>query len=156
MAADFEMDALDAAILRILQTDNKMPQRQIGEAVNLSAPAVQRRIARMEASGVIRQNVAVVEPDAVRQNITVVVSVTATGAGSTVIDRLRALFLAAPEVQQCYRVTGDLAFILIMVVPSMSEYETRTRRLLADNPDVHSYTSMVVLDRVKAGLAVYF
>ncbi len=153
---EIELDAHDRSILRILQRDNKAPQREIGERVGLSAPAVQRRIARMEGGGVIKANVAILEPDAVRQNITVVVEVSAISAGSAEIDKLRATFLAAPEIQQCYRVTGDLAFVLIMLVPSMQEYETRTRRLLADNPGVKSYTSMVVLDRIKTGSDVFF
>src|SRR4051794_13058212 len=56
------LDAFDIAILRILQQDNTTPQRTIGEAVNLSAPAVQRRIKRMEQNGVIRQNTALLDP----------------------------------------------------------------------------------------------
>ncbi|RYE30548.1 MAG: AsnC family transcriptional regulator, partial [Hyphomicrobiales bacterium] len=53
-----QLDAFDRAILAILQQDNTTPQRVVGERVNLSAPAVQRRIRRMEADGVIRANVA--------------------------------------------------------------------------------------------------
>ena len=64
------LDAFDLAILTILQRDNTTPQRVIGEAVNLSAPAVQRRIKRMEESGVIQANVAIVDPARVGQPIT--------------------------------------------------------------------------------------
>lgn len=58
------LDDFDLKILAILQKDNLTPQRTIGEAVNLSAPAVQRRIKRMTDMGVIKANVAVVDPDA--------------------------------------------------------------------------------------------
>lgn len=52
------LDSFDRAILRILQADNTTPQRDIGTAVNLSAPSIQRRIRRMEEDGVIIANVA--------------------------------------------------------------------------------------------------
>lgn len=70
-----ELDRFDLAILAILQTDNTTPQRQIGEAVNLSAPAVQRRIKRMEETGVIRANVALIDPVSVNQALTILVEV---------------------------------------------------------------------------------
>ncbi|MCI4591166.1 winged helix-turn-helix transcriptional regulator [Sphingobium sp. BYY-5] len=57
------LDPFDRAILRIVQCDNRMPQRAIAEAVNLSTAAVQRRIAAMEKSGVIARNAAIVAPD---------------------------------------------------------------------------------------------
>ena len=66
---------LDRSILAILQQDNTTPQRTIGETVNLSAPAVQRRIKRMSDEGVIRANVAIIDPMAVGQSITIFVEV---------------------------------------------------------------------------------
>src|SRR5437899_9234518 len=57
-----DLDAFDRAIFVLLQKDNAIPQRTIGEVVNLSAPAVQRRIRRMEENSVIRANVALVVP----------------------------------------------------------------------------------------------
>ena len=67
------LDSFDRAILDILQRDNTTPQRAIGEAVNLSAPAVQRRIRRMEEEGVIQANVAVVDPHKVGRPLTIIV-----------------------------------------------------------------------------------
>ena len=96
------LDSFDLAILAILQRDNTTPQRLIGEAVNLSAPAVQRRIKRMEQTGVIAGNVAVVEPAAVGQPITIFVEVELESERSDLIDAAKRKFSAAPEVQQCY------------------------------------------------------
>ena len=69
------LDSFDLAILRILQTDNTVPQRQIGEKVNLSAASVQRRIKRMERDGIIAAQVACLEPTLVGLAITIVVEV---------------------------------------------------------------------------------
>lgn len=154
--AALALDAHDKAILQILQRDNKVPQREIGEAVNLSAPAVQRRIARLEAEGVIQSNIATVDPLAVGQSITVLVEVTLVSDRSHIVDAAKATFREAVEIQQCYCVTGVAGFVVIMLVPSMSEYEERARRLFADNENVKSYRSTVVLDRVKVGLNIEF
>lgn len=148
------LDSFDHAILRLLQEDAARPQREIAERVNLSAPAVQRRIARMEAEGVIKRTVAVVDPAAVGYPITVLVELTLTSDRSHVVSAATAFFRDAEEVQQCYRVMGTAGFIVILLVPSMEQYEQRTARLFADNELVRSYRTIVVLDRVKTDLTV--
>jgi len=67
------LDAFDRSILRIVQRDNKTPQREIAVAVNLSTAAVQRRIAAMESAGIIAANVAMVAPLAIGLAITAIV-----------------------------------------------------------------------------------
>jgi DNA-binding Lrp family transcriptional regulator len=148
------LDRFDRAILAILQRDNTTPQRVIGEAVALSAPAVQRRIKRMEESGVIRANVALVDPAAVGQPLTIFVEVELDNERAELIDAAKRAFSAAPEVQQCYYVTGEADFILVIVVATMSEYEALTRRLFFDNGNVKKFRTFVAMDRVKVGLAL--
>jgi Lrp/AsnC family leucine-responsive transcriptional regulator len=150
-AASRKLDSFDRAILRIVQRDNKMPQRSIAEAVNLSAAAVQRRIAAMEAAGVIEKNVSVLDPRAVEMGITAIVELHLANERSQTVDAAKALFRAAPEVQQCYYVTGGTSFMLIIVSPDMVSYEATTRRLFAQNDAVASFRTLVALDRVKTG-----
>jgi DNA-binding Lrp family transcriptional regulator len=145
------LDSFDRAILRIIQRDNKMPQRSIAEAVHLSAAAVQRRIAAMEAAGIIVQNAAIVDTRAVQMTITAIVEVHLTDERLHTVDTAKALFRDAPEVQQCYYVTGGISFVLVIVSPDMASYEATTRRLFAQNEAVASFRSLIALDRVKAG-----
>ena len=149
-----QLDAFDVRILEILQADNHTPQRAIGERVGLSAPAVQRRIKRMEDSGVITANVALVEPERVGQAITILVEVNVESERIDLLDATKARFAAAPEVQQCYYVTGEADFMLVVVVPTMGHYEALTRRIFFDNPNIKRFRTLVVMDRVKVGLAV--
>jgi DNA-binding Lrp family transcriptional regulator len=148
------LDDFDRAILAILQRDNSTPQRLIGEAVNLSAPAVQRRIKRMEASGVIVANVAIVDPASVGQPLTIIVEVELESERSDRIDALKRRFLEAEEIQQCFYVTGEADFVLIVQVPSMKHYEDLTRRLFFADANVRRFRTMVAMDRVKAGMTV--
>lgn len=148
------LDSFDRSILGLLQKDNRMPQRLIAEAVNLSAPAVQRRIRRLEASNVIAANVAVVDPAAVGRPLTIIVGVELESEHSEGIDALKRRFANAPEVQQCYYVTGEVDFMLVITVASMADYEEMTRRLFFDDKNVRRFRTFVTMDRVKAGMAI--
>ena len=148
------LDHFDLGILDILQRDNLTPQRVIGAAVNLSAPAVQRRIKKMQESGVITANVAVVDPSSVGQSITILVEVQVESERIDLLDAAKSSFAAAPEVQQCYYVTGDADFILVITVPAMSAYEALTRRLFFENSNVKRFRTLVVMDCVKVGLSI--
>ncbi|RWX81533.1 Lrp/AsnC family transcriptional regulator [Neorhizobium lilium] len=148
------LDAFDRKILAILQRDNTTPQRTIGEAVNLSAPSVQRRIKRMTEDGVIQANIAVIDPVAVGQAITIFVEVEVISETADQIEQAKRVFAAAPEIQQCYYVTGEADFMLVIVVPAMAEYEALTRRLFFGNNNVKRFRTFVAMDRIKVGLSV--
>jgi len=148
------LDEFDRKILAILQADNMTPQRTIGEAINLSAPAVQRRIKRLTEAGVIRANVAVVDPEAVGQPITIFVEIEVFSETAEQIESAKREFAGTPEIQQCYYVTGEADFILVVVVPTMADYEALTRRLFFGNNNVKRFRTFVAMDRVKVGLAV--
>lgn len=151
---EIALDSFDLAILKILQRDNATPQRTIGDTVNLSAPAVQRRIKRMEEAGVIAANCAIVDPAKVGQPITIFVEVEVISETAELIDAAKAEFSATQEVQQCYYVTGEADFILVIVVATMADYEALTRRLFFGNNNVKKFRTFVAMDRVKVGLTV--
>jgi Lrp/AsnC family leucine-responsive transcriptional regulator len=148
------LDSFDLAILDILQRDNTTPQRAIGEAVNLSAPAVQRRIRRMEEEGVIQANVAVVDPEKVGRPLTIIVWVELESERIDLIDATKRSFAAAPQIQQCYYVTGDADFMLVITVATMADYEDFTRRLFFGDDNIKRFRTFVAMDRVKTGSSV--
>ncbi len=148
------LDAFDRAILAIVQKDNATPLRVIGEAVSLSAPAVQRRLRRLEEQGIIAANAAVLDPAALGHPITVFVEVELVSETVEEIDDAKRRLAAEPQVQQCYYVTGEADFVLVILVPTMSEYEALTRRLFFGNPNIRKFRSFVAMDRVKVGLDV--
>ncbi len=62
--------------------------------------------------------------------------------------------LACPEVQQCYYVTGEADFILAVLVADMEAYDAFTRAHLLEDANVRSFTTHVVMERIKAGVGV--
>lgn len=149
-----DLDQYDLAILKIIQRNNATPQRAIAKAINLSAPAVQRRIKRLEENGTIVSNVAVLNPTRLGYTITIIVEVELENERSDLYESAQRRFKAAPEVQQCYDVTGDPDFVLVILVRSMSEYKALTNRLFFSNPNIQSFRTLVVTERAKVGLAV--
>lgn len=141
-------------ILDILQRDNHTSQQAIGEAVHLSAPAVQRRIKRLEESGVISENCAVLDPLKVGLAVTVLVEISVDSERADHLEQTRRSLSQAPEIQQCYYVTGDADFVVVVVVASLEEYESLTQRLFFADPNIRKFRSFVVMNRVKASLRV--
>ncbi|MEP6021445.1 MAG: Lrp/AsnC family transcriptional regulator [Paracoccaceae bacterium] len=148
------LDQFDLAILRILQKDNTVAQRVIGEQVNLSAPSVQRRIKRLESSGIIAAQTAIIDPARLNRALTIVVEVELNVETGGTIDLVKKSFMDAPEVQQCYYVTGEADFVLIVVVQDMSEYEDLTQRLFFSNQTIKKFKTFVTMDRTKVSLQI--
>lgn len=148
------LDKFDLAILKVLQKDNLTPQRTIGERIGLSAAAVQRRIKRMRETGVISADITVVNREKVGRMITLFVAVKMESEKIELIDQAKNSFRSAPEVQQCYYVTGETDFVLVIVTPSMYDYEQLTRRLFFSNKNIKSFRTIVTLDIVKEGLEI--
>jgi DNA-binding Lrp family transcriptional regulator len=148
------LDHFDLAILRILQENNYTPQRSIANIVNLSAAAVHRRIKRMEENGTIQSQIAVVDPIQVAIPITIMVEVEMENDKIELVRKAKKKFSSIPEIQQCYYVTGEVDFILIINVANMTAYEELTTSLFFDNPDIKRFRTFVTLDRVKVGLSL--
>ncbi len=104
------MDAIDSMLVEVLQVRGRESWAKLGEAANLTGPAVAERVRRLEDDGVIRGFCALVDPEALGANLTAFVSVTLEGADH------RAAFLARVqalgEVQECHHVTGDDDYLL--------------------------------------------
>ncbi|AFU47587.1 AsnC family transcriptional regulator [Acidovorax sp. KKS102] len=154
MATPTALDRFDLAILDILQADNTTPQRAIAQAVNLSAPAVQRRIQRLKDSGVIRANVAVLDPVKVGKPLTIVLDVHLDNERPDRTAPLRARIAAEDAVQQCYSVTGEADYLLVVNVASMADYEALTRRLFEGDDNIKRFRTSVALASLKTGLRV--
>jgi DNA-binding Lrp family transcriptional regulator len=149
-----DLDRLDVAILSCLQADARTIAETIGAKVGLSAAAVQRRIKRLREAGVIEREVAVLSPQALGLTMTFVVMVEMERESLAVLDGFRRQVLADDNVQQCYYVTGNADFVLVVTCRDMAGFETFTRRMFFDNPNVRHFTTSVAMDRVKTGLTL--
>ncbi|KRR06171.1 Lrp/AsnC family transcriptional regulator [Bradyrhizobium valentinum] len=149
-----QYDRIDARILEIVQKNNRLTSEVIGELAGLSATACQRRLKRLRSEAIIEADVSIVSPKAVGRPIQMLVLVTMERERSDIIDRFKKAIRSSVEVVNGFYVTGDADFVLYVTAPTMEDYEEFTRRFFYVNPDIKSFKTMVVLDRVKAGFAV--
>lgn len=145
------LDRYDFDILRMLQKDNLTPQKEIAEQVNLSTTAVHRRIKRLTALGVIQKNVAVVNPDKVGHTVTLIVEIALNDVHFRMTDEAKKIFMSIPQIQQCYQVTGDADFILIITLQTMAQYTELNRQLFETNPNIKGVKTFVSISQVKTG-----
>jgi Lrp/AsnC family leucine-responsive transcriptional regulator len=145
------LDRFDFAILKMLQKDNLTPQKEIAEQVNLSTTAVHRRIKRLNALGVIQQNVAIVNPEKVGHTVTLIVEIALNDVHFRMTDEAKKIFLSIPQIQQCYQVTGDADFILIITLQTMAQYTELNRQLFETNPNIKGVKTFVSISQVKTG-----
>lgn len=149
-----ELDSFDQRILTLLQSNNRLSQRDIADAVNLSLSAVNRRIAALETGGVIVANVAVVDPSKIGRPITIIAEVTVESERLDLLDAVKRRLVECRQVQQVYYVTGETDFVVILTVRDMAEYVALTRELFFTEGNVKSFRTLVAMERSKVGLAV--
>lgn len=149
-----DLDAFDKKLLDQLQQNNKITAEELGNIVNLSTSAVQRRLKRLRTNKIIEADVSIVSPTAIGYGITCVVNVSLHLGSSRVIDSFKDLMTDCDEVMQCYYVTGGLDFVVIVNTQDMRHYEEFSKKYLMDNPDVKQFYSHVVIDKVKVGYKV--
>jgi len=150
------MDSFDVKILNIIQRDNRLPSEKIADQVGLSPSAVQRRLKRLREEGIIEADVAVVSPEAIGRTLTAIVGVIIDKERplSLALAEFKNLMLKTPEVMQCYDVTGEADFIVIITAKDMQEYEVISRRLFMENPNVRRYKTSLVVRRIKSGMMI--
>jgi Lrp/AsnC family leucine-responsive transcriptional regulator len=148
------LDSFDIKLLNLVQTDTRRTAQELSEAVGLSPSACLRRLNRLRETGVIEAEIAVVSPAAVGHRLTMVVEVSLERERPDIMSDFKKAMRMTPEVIQCYYVTGEVDFILIVAVKSMSDYETFTNDFLFNNKNIKRFNTLVVMDRVKVSLAV--
>ncbi len=154
--ADF--DRLDRAILRRLQVNGRETYDLIGAEVGLSASAVLRRVRRLEEAGVIDRYVALVRPESVGLGLTAYLNVRLEKLTErhkrNPMDQFRASVQTWPEVVECVALTGDMDYLLRVVVQDMAHYSRFIMDTLLKHPSVEDCKTSFVLDRVKGTTAV--
>ena len=158
MSTIHPIDKLDRAILRRLQANGRETYDVIGEQVGLSPSAVLRRVKRLEDAGVIDRYVALVQPETVGLGLTAYLNVrlekyTETSKRNP-MDVFRASVQTWPEVVECVSLTGEMDYLLRVVVADMQHYSRFIMDTLLKHPSVQDCKTSFVMDRVKVTTAV--
>ncbi len=152
------LDKLDHQILRSLQADGRATFDGLAEQVGLSPSAVLRRVKRLEESGVIDRYVALVKPEVVGLGLTAYINVRlekhTESHKRNPMDLFRASVQTWPEVVECAALTGEMDYLLRVLVQDMAHYSRFIMDTLLKHPSVQDCKTSFVLDRVKTTTAV--
>jgi Lrp/AsnC family transcriptional regulator, leucine-responsive regulatory protein len=152
------LDKLDSSILRRLQADGRATYDLIAEEVGLSPSAVLRRVKRLEDAGIIDRYVALVKPEVVGLGLTAYINVRLEKHTEhhkrNPMDLFRAAVQTWPEVIECVALTGEMDYLLRVVVRDMAAYSHFVMDTLLKHPSVQDCKTSFVLDRVKSTTAV--
>jgi Lrp/AsnC family leucine-responsive transcriptional regulator len=148
------IDDIDRKILAVLQEDAHTTMDRLAELVGLSPSPCARRVRNLEAAGVIKRYVAVVDQDKVGLPVSVFASIKLERQREDELDRFSKAILRWPEIVECYLMTGQRDYLLRIVVKDLPAYEAFLKRTLTRLEGVASIESSFALSQIKHSQAL--
>jgi Lrp/AsnC family transcriptional regulator len=142
------MDRLDRKILRLLQENTTLAVADIAKKVGLSTTPCWRRIQKLEEEGVIKRRVAVLDPVKVNARVTVFVAIRTNMHSLEWLKRFSEVIQDFPEVVEFYRMSGDVDYLLRVVVPDIAAYDAFYKRLIA-RIEIRDVSSTFAMEQIK-------
>ena len=138
-----------------MQDNCRITAEQLSKEIGLSASACQRRINKLREDGVIAREVAILSKEKISPVLTTIVEIALERETPNIIDDFKSSMLTIQEVTQCYYVTGEIDFILILNVRDIDHYQNFTQKFLFDNPNIRRFNTLVVMETVKQRLNIH-
>ncbi|MEZ5851244.1 MAG: Lrp/AsnC family transcriptional regulator [Hyphomicrobiaceae bacterium] len=146
-------DVTDIKILDLLQRDASLSVAEIGKQVGLSTTPCWRRIQRLEEQGVIKQRVAILDPAKVNAGVTVFVSIVTAEHNIDWLEQFRAAVADLPEVVELYRMSGDIDYLMRVVVPDIAAYDAFYKKLI-ERVAIAKVSSAFAMEQMKSTTAL--
>ena len=143
------LDAIDLAILRVLQDRANSSIADISAAVGLSHTPCWKRVRRLHEARVITDQVSLLDPLAVGLGVTAFAHIRVDLSQADALERFEAAVTGLPQVLECYAVSGSWNFLLKIISDSVESYERFLKKKLIHLPGVSSLESTIALARVK-------
>ncbi len=139
---------MDVKILKLLQQDCTRPVAEIGKEVGLSTTPCWRRMQKLEEVGVIQRRVAILDPVQVNAGVTVFVSIKTDQHSVTWLEKFHHAVVDFPEVVEFYRMSGDIDYLLRVVVPDIAAYDEFYKRLIS-RIEIAKVSSAFAMEQIK-------
>jgi Lrp/AsnC family transcriptional regulator len=143
-----EPDSIDRAILRLIAVDASLSLNDIADKVGLTATPCWKRIKRMEETGIIRGRVAMLDADLLGLPVSVFVSVETSDHSAEWLARFAATIADTSEIVGAWRMSGDVDYLLHVIVPDIAAYDAFYRKLIAAVP-LRNVSSRFAMERMK-------
>ncbi|MBH9577132.1 Lrp/AsnC family transcriptional regulator [Inhella sp. 1Y17] len=143
-----KLDSIDRKILALLQENAELPVAELAEQVGLSQTPCWRRVQRLKERGVIRRSVMLVDPQQVNVGVTVFVSIRTSTHSEAWFQQFKAAVELIPEVVEFYRMSGEVDYLLRVVVPDIAAYDKVYKRLIAGT-QLFDVSSSFAMEEIK-------
>ena len=143
------LDKVDRKLLNLLQKNNQTPTRTLAEKANVSQPTCLRRLRDLRATGIISADVALVDPFALGYGMLAFVEVSLTDQSDQCMLEFETRMGKEHEVMQCYFVSGDFDYFLVVHVIDMEAYYQFVRRAISGSGNVRHFQSRFPMKRAK-------
>lgn len=149
-----DLDATDLAILRLIQADASLSLGDIAKEVGLTQTPCWKRIRRMEETGIITGRVTLVNAEKLGLGISVFVAIETGDHSGAWIESFAKTVTDMPEIVECWRLGGDVDYLLRVVVSDMTAYDGFYRKLTARVSSLRKVTSRFAMECVKSTTAL--
>jgi Lrp/AsnC family transcriptional regulator len=149
MATDKDMDRVDREILRLLSNDASLSLADIAGKVGLTPTPCWKRIRRMEEAGIILGRVAIIDPAKIGLPVSVFVEVETADHSGEWLQRFAEVVKSMPEIIDAWRMSGDVDYLLHVVVPDIAAYDQFYRKLIGQLK-LRNVSSRFSMERLKA------
>jgi Lrp/AsnC family transcriptional regulator len=143
------LDETDRKLLRLLARDATLSLAELAAAVGLTQTPCWKRIRRLEQSGVIAGRVAVLDADLIGLPVSVFVALETADHSAAWLARFAALVAEMPEIVQAWRMSGDVDYLLHVVLPDLPAYDAFYQRLIGA-VSLRNVTSRFAMERMKS------
>ena len=143
------LDTTDLKILQELQRDSSLSNVELARRVHLSPSPCLARVKTLEASGYIRQYVALLDPDRLGLHINVFISISLKHQGREALKTFEERICACDEVMECYLMTGDADYLIRVAMPDIAALERFIVETLSPMPEVEKIRSSLALKQVR-------
>jgi Lrp/AsnC family leucine-responsive transcriptional regulator len=144
-----QLDRMDRRILNILQVDNQITNIALAERIGISPPPCFRRVKRLRELGFIQKDVSLVDPAKVGQGLIIFVNITLEKQREDLLAHFERKMQAHSEIMQCYFISGDADYLLIVHAADMNHYNEFSRRVFANEANIKMFRSSFCLERIK-------
>ena len=148
------IDNIDKVILKYVQEDARINLEELAAKANISKSAAQRRLQRLRASKIILGDIAVIDPKTVGPWVTMLVEVEFERDRPEFMGVFQKWIATQDHIQQAWCITGRGDYTLVVMTPSIEDFDSFMERLLNDNRYVRKFLTSVVLRTVKRSLTV--
>ena len=148
-----DLDPLDREILKLLQQDVLLTNKEISFTLRKSIATVHERIRRLREQGYIKRSVAILDRKKINRNLIAFSQVLLNDHALSTLSKFEEEVVKFPEVMECFQMTGTFDFILRIATSDMDAYHQFYRHKLATLPNITSIQSFFVLSETKSDTA---